>query len=436
MSKWVNTSLGTLGKFSTSSVDKKILFGQKIVRLVNYMDVYNSNSIDSTINFMYVSASEVERARSQVKVGDILFTPSSETPDDIGYSAVVCENLENTLHSYHTVRYRPYDDQTFDIRFSAWFCNSIDIRKQFEQKCAGSTRYTLSIPSFTAVQISIPESKKEQRKIAKYLDIIQLTIEKTEALIAKYQLIKAGLMQDLFTRGIEADGKLRPTREQAPELYHETKIGWIPKDWVCDEIKNFVTSAQYGVSISLSDEENGIPVLRMNNIKNNKFDVSDLKYSNSVEASTIKIREGDVLYNRTNSMEHVGKTAIWRNELSECSFASYLVRMNLKVDILLPDFFSHWMSQDSSQIALRRYATPAVQQVNINPTNVQKVLIACPKEIAEQQIIFEKIDAIDLKIFAEEDMLLKLEKQKQGLMHDLLTGKKRVTVDECEAEHV
>src|SRR5690606_18938388 len=117
-----------------------------------------------------------------------------------------------------------------------------------------------------------------------------------------------------------------------------------------------------------------------------------------------------------------------------CSFASYLVRMNLKVDILLPDFFSHWMSQDSSQIALRRYATPAVQQVNINPTNVQKVLIACPKEIAEQQIIFEKIDAIDLKIFAEEDMLLKLEKQKQGLMHDLLTGKKRVTVDECEAE--
>lgn len=286
------------------------------------------------------------------------------------------------------------------------------------------------------LKIGVPLDSNVSKKLLKILRTIDQTIEKTEALIAKYQLIKAGLMQDLFTRGIEADGKLRPTREQAPELYHETKIGWIPKDWVCDEIKNFVTSAQYGVSISLSDEENGIPVLRMNNIKNNKFDVSDLKYSNSVEASTIKIREGDVLYNRTNSMEHVGKTAIWRNELSECSFASYLVRMNLKVDILLPDFFSHWMSQDSSQIALRRYATPAVQQVNINPTNVQKVLIACPKEIAEQQIIFERIDAIDLKIFAEEDMLLKLEKQKQGLMHDLLTGKKRVTVDECEAEHV
>lgn len=278
--------------------------------------------------------------------------------------------------------------------------------------------------------------KPIQDKIVSFLATIDQTIEKTEALIAKYQLIKAGLMQDLFTRGIGADGKLRPTREQAPELYYETKIGWIPKDWVCDEIKNFVTSAQYGVSISLSDEENGIPVLRMNNIKNNKFDVSDLKYSDSVEASTIKIREGDVLYNRTNSMEHVGKTAIWRNELSECSFASYLVRMNLKIDILLPEFFSHWMSQESSQISLRRYATPAVQQVNINPTNVQKVLIACPQEIAEQKIIFEKIDTIDSKIFGEEKVLFKLEKQKQGLMHDLLTGKKRVTVDQVEADHV
>lgn len=274
----------------------------------------------------------------------------------------------------------------------------------------------------------------EQKKIATILQSIDKTIEKTEALIAKYQLIKAGLMQDLFTRGIGADGKLRPTREQAPELYQETQIGWIPRDWVCDEIKNFVTSAQYGVSISLSDEENGIPVLRMNNIKNNKFDVSDLKYSDSVEAVMIKMSEGDVLYNRTNSMEHVGKTAIWKNELPECSFASYLVRMNLKVDTLLPEFFSHWMSQDSSQIALRRYATPAVQQVNINPTNVQKVLIACPQEIAEQQIIFEKIDAIDSKIFGEEKILFKLEQQKQGLMHDLLTGKKRVTVNEYEAE--
>ena len=223
--------LGEIGKFSTSSVDKKSIEGQEQVNLINYMDVYNGNTIDSSINFMRVSASVVEKVRSQVFLGDILFTPSSEMPEDIGHSAVVAEELADTLHSYHTVRLRPYSNEILDIRFSAWFANADGVLKQFSQKCAGSTRYTLSIPAFQSVICKIPKSLTEQRKIAYYLDTVQTTIEKTEALIHKYQQIKAGLMHDLFTRGLTSDGKLRPLREQAPELYHETPIGWIPKEW-------------------------------------------------------------------------------------------------------------------------------------------------------------------------------------------------------------
>lgn len=275
-----------------------------------------------------------------------------------------------------------------------------------------------------------------QNKVAWILETLDQTIEKTEALIEKYQQIKAGLMHDLFTRGVTADGKLRPPREQAPELYQQTPIGWIPEDWIFGEIKNFVTSAQYGISTSLSDFESGIPVLRMNNIQSNRFDVSDLKYTHDPEAYRLKLKEGDVLYNRTNSMEHVGKTAIWRNELGICSFASYLVRINLNQNLIIADFFSHWMSQVSSQNALRRYATPAVQQVNINPTNLQRVVIGLPKYLDEQREIVKRIDTIDSKIQAETSMVEKYRKQKNGLMSDLLTGKKPVQVDEEEAAHV
>ena len=227
--------LGQIGKFSTSSVDKKSIEGQEQVNLINYMDVYNGNTIDSSINFMRVSASVVEKVRSQVFLGDILFTPSSEMPEDIGHSAVVAEELADTLHSYHTVRLRPYSNEILDIRFSAWFANADGVLKQFSQKCAGSTRYTLSIPAFESVICKIPNSLTEQRKIACYLDAVQTVIEKTEALIHKYQQIKAGLMHDLFTRGLTADGKLRPPREQAPELYQETPVGWIPKEWCIDQ---------------------------------------------------------------------------------------------------------------------------------------------------------------------------------------------------------
>ncbi len=71
----------------------------------------------------------------------------------------------------------------------------------------------------------------QQRRIAEILSTLDETIEQTEALIAKYQQIKAGLMHDLFTRGVTPDGKLRPTRAEAPQLYKESPLGWIPKEW-------------------------------------------------------------------------------------------------------------------------------------------------------------------------------------------------------------
>jgi type I restriction enzyme S subunit len=300
----------------------------------------------------------------------------------------------------------------------------------------GGTRAKLNQKELREIEIFTPDDMNIQREISSILLVIDESIKKTEALITKYQQIKKGVMHDLFTRGIGTNGKLRPSHEQAPELYFETDSCRIPKEWHCKEISHFTTSAQYGISTGLSDEEQGIPVLRMNNIKRNRFDVSDLKYSSDHAAFLLKLKTGDVLYNRTNSMEHVGKTAIWRNELEECSFASYLVRINLKEDQIDSEYFSHWMSQVSTQNALRRYATPAVQQVNINPTNLQKVLISCPVELEEQKNIVQRIDSIDSKILKEMELLRKLKDQKSGLMYDLLTRKKLVSTDVTETTHV
>ncbi|MCU7859539.1 MAG: restriction endonuclease subunit S, partial [Candidatus Thiodiazotropha sp. (ex Lucinoma kastoroae)] len=272
--------------------------------------------------------------------------------------------------------------------------------KKVNDITAATTVKHLSVKDLEKAEDKIPEVLV-QRKIGKILQTIDEAIDKTEELIEKYKQIKAGLMHDLFTRGITADGKLRPPREQASELYQETPVGWMPKDWQYGELKGFVRSAQYGISTTLSDFDVGISVLRMNNIQSNMFDVTDLKYTNDIEAYRIKLKSGDVLYNRTNSMEHVGKTAIWRNELDSCSFASYLVRINLHEDMLLSEYFSHWMSLDSSQIALRRYATPAVQQVNINPTNLQKITISCPIDLAEQKLIVARLDSLDDKLNKE-----------------------------------
>jgi len=168
------------------------------------MDVYRKNFIDNSLKLMEVTANNHEIIVSQVRKGDILFTPSSETPDDIGHSAVVLEDLPNTLYSYHLVRLTIRESISIDLKFRGYFCNFKEVLRQFELSSTGVTRYTLSRKDFEEVEIILPISTTEQQKIAEILETVDETIEKIDAIIEKYKRIKRGLMQDLLTRGITA----------------------------------------------------------------------------------------------------------------------------------------------------------------------------------------------------------------------------------------
>ena len=125
-------------------------------------------------------------------------------------------------------------------------------------------------------------------------------------------------------------------------------------------------------------------------------------------------------------MEHVGRTAIWRGQLEGTSFASYLVRIVPDYSKLIPEYLNLWLNSQSTQILIRKYATPSVHQVNINPTNLQKVEIALPQRVGEQRAIVDSVEAHDAHIRTEQQYRDKLKLQKKGLMHDLLTGNVRV----------
>ena len=83
-----------------------------------------------------------------------------------------------------------------------------------------------------------PWALETQQRIAEILSTVDEAIEQTGSLIEKIQQIKAGLMHDLFTRGVTADGWLRPRREEAPQLYKESSLGWIPREWNCELLDN------------------------------------------------------------------------------------------------------------------------------------------------------------------------------------------------------
>jgi type I restriction enzyme, S subunit len=109
-------------------------------------------------------------------------------------------------------------------------------RGLFERYAAGSTFPEINKADTGRVGILHPFDISQQRRIAAILTSLDTAIEKTEALIEKHQQIKAGLMHDLFNRGVLPNGQLRPPRELAPELYRQTSIGWVPTNWVASKI--------------------------------------------------------------------------------------------------------------------------------------------------------------------------------------------------------
>ena len=279
------------------------------------------------------------------------------------------------------------------------------------------------------IQVPIPPLGVQTR-IGIILTTLDKEIAQTEALIAKSQQIKAGLMHDLFTRGLTADGKLRPPCEEAPDLYKQSPLGWIPNDWRAEPLSTVVPRVQYGISDALDDGP-GIPVLRMNNFAEGEADLSQLKYSSGSGARSLFLKVGDVLFNRTNSIDHVGRTGIWRGQLVEASFASYLVRLEPDSSLLISEFLNLWLNLDSTQIRIRKGATPSVHQVNINPTTLRRNLIAIPGLEEQSQVVVEVASARTV-IQELRRTLQKLRSLKSAFMHDLLTGRVRVPVPKKE----
>lgn len=258
-----------------------------------------------------------------------------------------------------------------------------------------------------------PEDDSDRQAITRILDTVDKGVTKTEILIAKLKAIKQGLLHDLLTRGLDANNELRQWSNG------------LPKGWEEDALYHYVPVAEYGISTSLS-ERGEVPVLRMQNISEGAVDLGDLKYASCVAVAGRLLCDGDVLFNRTNSIEHVGRTGIWRGELSPASFASYLVRLVPDKSRLLPEYLNLWLNWPETQRRIRRFATTGVQQVNINPTNLRTETIRLPKDILEQQRIVNVYAAADSRIRSEGLVLAKLKAIKKGLMQDLLSGRVHV----------
>ena len=196
--EWKTYILSSIGNFRSNGVDKKIYNDEQIVNLLNYMDVYNYRKITSKncIDLMKVSATKKQIKDCNIIKGDIFFTPSSETPDEIGYVMSIEETLPNTCYSYHLMRFRPFDRILY-LSFADYCFSSNYFRGQMKFKAKGVQRFILSKPDFESLEALLP-SYEEQEIITCLFKAIDNVINDCKKKIASLKQLKSACLISMF----------------------------------------------------------------------------------------------------------------------------------------------------------------------------------------------------------------------------------------------
>ena len=271
---------------------------------------------------------------------------------------------------------------------------------------------------FENIQLWICNERHDQQHIADILTSCDEVIEQTEKAIEKYRAIKAGMLQDLFTRGVDANGKLRPKPEDAPELYKDSPLGKIPKEWEIKTIGQCCSEPMYGLNAPAIPFDQKHRYIRITDISDisHKY-LKDDVVSPAFYSDQYLVAEGDILFARTGAS--VGKTYIFDPCDNPLYFAGFLIRFRVNQDYN-PYYIFY---QTETFVFLNWVSIMSVRtgQPGVNSTEYSTFQMPMPSEKSEQDMIAKRLSAIDTKIETEEQILAKCRSIKLGLMKKLLT---------------
>ena len=140
---WREERIHDVVELRTSNVDKKSAEGEKSVKLCNYVDVYYHNRITSELDFMEATATEAQVERFSLRLGDVVITKDSESPDDIGVPALIAESIPELVCGYHLTILRPVESWV-DGRYLFYSLASPLSAYQFYLAANGVTRFGLT----------------------------------------------------------------------------------------------------------------------------------------------------------------------------------------------------------------------------------------------------------------------------------------------------
>ena len=312
-----------------------------------------------------------------------------------------------------------------DPDFAACVLQSEAVFAAAVESAVGTKMPRTNWDALASTSVFAPADRDEQRTIALVLKGIDRAIEQTEALLAKQQRIKTGLMHDLLTRGLDAQGHLR---DPSTHRFKKSPLGSVPADWSGTNIGNLatlVTSGPRGWARYYSNA--GAKFIRIGNLTREhvNFRLQDMQFVSppeGAEGNRTQLMQGDVLFSITADLGVIGLVPA---DFGPAYINQHIALIRPNTGDVVPGWLanflaSHWIQKWISNI------NESGAKAGLNLPTINGVPITVPK-LPEQQMIAEILALCDRQIAEIYSRIAKLRRLKTGLMHDLLTGRVAVT---------
>lgn len=295
---------------------------------------------------------DVEATKLMFKKGDIIFGRRRAYQRKLGVAEF------DGICSAHAMVLRAKPDVVLP-EFLPFFMQSDRFMSRAVEISVGSLSPTINWKTLAVQKFVLPPID-EQARLVDLLQAIERTIEAHQEVGGSSGQLVRSLLADVLGRS-----------------------------WPVVELGSVVQETQYGLSLN-AGSEGRYPMLRMMNIEDGLCVENDIKYVdlNAKDFEAYRLVRGDVLFNRTNSYELVGRTGVYELE-GDHVFASYLVRIKTNPEKLEPKFLTLYLNSDLGRRQVLAYATKAVSQANVNASNLLRVRLPLPPLDVQEQLLDE-----------------------------------------------
>ena len=372
-------------------------FGHGEGKFITYMNVF-SNSI-SDLNM--VEPIEIDKRQNEVKVGDVFFTTSSETPEEVGMSSVLLENCENTYLNSFCFGYRP--TEKFDNKYLAYMLRSSEVRNKIVFLAQGISRYNISKNRMMEIEIPIP-CLAEQEAIGTYFrnldNLITLHQRKCESL----KKVKKSMLQKMFPKNGESVPEIRFAGFTDP--WEQRKLG---------EVYASIGNAFVGTATPYYVEQ-GHFYLESNNIKDGQINRNSEIFINDEFYEKQKdkwLHTGDIVMVQSG---HVGHAAVIPEELDN-SAAHALIMFRRPKENIEPYFLNYQYQTNKSKKKIEEITTGNTIK-HILASDMQEFVVDLPN-YPEQQKIGSYFQNLDNLITLHQRKVEKLKNIKKSMLQKM-----------------